>query len=142
MTTDPGHGITDAARLHHIQVRLAFLADRDHPARPGRLMSTDGTTATVAYVDDGTVETIDVVDGRRLDDVLGRDDLCLLDESPLVLVNTRDRVMGIATGPTAPPPRVEVHIVSRLENGSVVELISPSDTQPAWQLLAIAYSGS
>jgi hypothetical protein len=137
MTTDPDHGIADAGRLHHIQVRLAFLADRGHPARPGRLISTDGTTVTVAYIDDGTVETIYVVDGHRLDDVLRRHDLCLLDRSPLVLVNTRYRVLGIATGPAAPPPQVEVDIVSRIEDGSVVELISDSDTQPAWQLLAI-----
>ena len=124
-------------RLHHIQVKLAFMADPDHRARPGQLLGTKGATVTFSYIDDGTIDTITVVDAGRLGEVLGRDDLCRLDGSPLVLVNTHYRVMGIATGPPTPPPHVEVLIVSRLENGSVVELINDSDTQPAWQVLAM-----
>lgn len=112
------------------------MADRDHRARPGRLLGTNGATVTVSYIDDGTTDAITVVDADRLGEVLGRDDLCRLNGSPLVLVNSHYRVMGIATGPAAPPPQIKVLIVSRLENGSVVELINDSDTQPAWQLLA------
>ena len=123
-------------RLHHIQVKLAFMADPDHRPRPGRLLGTHDTTVTVGYIDDGTTETITVGDAGRLGEVLQRDDLCRLDGAPLVLVNTHYRVLGIATGPAAPPPQLEVRIASRLENGSAVELVNGSNTQPAWQLLA------
>lgn len=42
-------------RLHHIQVKLAFMADPDQRARPGRLLGTKGATMTVTCIDDGTL---------------------------------------------------------------------------------------
>jgi hypothetical protein len=56
---------------------------------------------------------------------------------PRLLVNTHYRVVGIATGPSEPSAELKKLIVSRLEDGGVVELVADSDVKPAWQLLAI-----
>ncbi len=44
-------------------------------------------------------------------------------------------VLAVATGPTSPPDRLIVQLVSRVEDGSVVELIG-GDDQPSWQVFA------
>ena len=123
-------------RLHHIQVKLAFLDDDEHRARPAQLVSAGQGTAQIRYLDDGTTGSVTVTDPARLDATLARTDLCRIDDKPLLLVNITYRVLGIATGPATPPARLQVAIVSRLENGEVVELIN-EDPQPAWQLLAL-----
>lgn len=132
-TTDPA----PVHRLHHIQVKRAFLDDAEHRARPAQLIATDQGAVQVRYLDDGTTGTVTVADPARLDAILARTDLCRVDDKPLLLVNTTYRVLGIATGPASPPPQLRVLIVSRLENGEVVELVN-EDPQPAWQLLALA----
>lgn len=125
------------AGLHHLQVKLAFLADLDHRARPALLVSSTGADLTVRYIDDETTETVTVTESARLAAIGARDDLCRIGGRPLLLVNTHYRVVGVATGPAAPPARLEVLVVSRLEDGAVVELVNGSETQPAWQLLAL-----
>ena len=124
-------------RLHHIQVKLAFLADREHRARPAALIRFDGAEVELEYLN-GEPATVTVTEPERLALVLGRDDLCRYRGFPLLLVNTHHRVIGVATGPAAPPSKLEVMIVCRLDDdGSVVELPSSDDTQPAWQTFAL-----
>lgn len=123
-------------RLGHQQVRAAFGADPDRPAVPGTIAGVDGDEVEVRHVD-GRVERVTVDDPDRLGDVLGRDDLCRLDGRPLVLTNVDLGVLGVATGPPTPPPRLEVLWVSSLEDGEVVELLSGGADQPAWQVLAL-----
>jgi hypothetical protein len=135
MTTQPNWNPTSTNRIHPTQVRLAFLEDAEH-ARPARLTGVDGDAVSVHYLDD-TTGSVTVADPERLADVLDRDDLCRLDGQPLLLVNTAYRVLAVATGPAAPPSRLAVLIVCRLEDGSVVELLSEADDQPAWQTFAL-----
>lgn len=136
MTDEPEIYTAPPGGLHHIQVKLAFLTDQEHRARPAALTAVDGDTVTISYLD-GAAETVVVNEPERLADVLARDDLCRIQGHPLLLVNTHYRVLGIATGLATPPSKLEVLIVSRLENGSVVELVNGDDTQPAWQTFAL-----
>jgi hypothetical protein len=137
MSDDPNPISVPPGGLHHLQVKLAFLADPDHRARPAALITSTGPDMAVRYIDDGTTETITVNQPDRLAAIVARDDLCRIGGLPLLLVNTHYRVLGVATGPVAPPPHLEVLVVSHLEHGAVVELVNGSDTQPAWQLLAL-----
>jgi len=124
------------AVLHHTQVQRAFSSDYPPAAKPAVLTEAKGRRLAVHYLD-GTDEAIHVSDGHRLAETLARPDLCQISGRPLLMVNTHYRVLGIATGPAAPPSRLVVLIVSRMENGSVVELLSGSEDQPSWQLFAL-----
>lgn len=135
---------TPAARptgVHHTQVRLAFLADQEHQAQPAVLLAVDGSAIEVQYLD-GTRGTLVVEDAARLATILDRDDLCRIQDHPLVLTNAHYGVLGLATGPAVPPSKLEVLVVSRLEDGCVVELLNSDDSQPAWQIIALADPGS
>jgi hypothetical protein len=142
MSNDPNPVSVPSGGLHHLQVKLAFLADPDHRARPAALITSTGANVLVRYLDDETTETIKVNQPDRLATIAARDDLCRIGGLPLLLVNTHYQVLGVATGPVAPPPQLGVLVVSRLEDGAVVELMAGSDTQPAWQLLALTEPSS
>ena len=120
---------------HPIQVSRAFLDDIDHRARPARLESVEGEVVVIRNLDDTTTQ-VTVTDPKRLAKVLARPDVCRLRDLPLLLVNEHYGLLGIATGPATPPSRLEVLIVSRLEDGRVVELIN-DDPQPSWQIFAL-----
>jgi hypothetical protein len=94
-----------------------------HPERPATLVAVNGDALDIRHLD-GTTGTTTVAAPDLLADVLAHDDLCRLHGQALLLVNTHYRVLGIATGPAAPPSRLEVMWASRLENGAVVELSS------------------
>jgi hypothetical protein len=54
------------------------------------------------------------------------------------MVNERYGVLAVATGPAAPPSKLAMLIVCDLDDeGSVVELPSPDDPQPSWQVFAL-----
>lgn len=134
MSEDPEH--FHAGRpLQHVQVKIAFLADEENPARPATLDSVDGDRVSLRWLD-GSTGGVTVTDAARLSAVLERDDLCRLRGEPLLLVSTVHHVLGLATGPPTPPARLEVLVVSVVEDGEVVELLSHGD-QPGWQLLAL-----
>ena len=133
----PGADASSPGLLHHIQVKRAFLDDQEHPARVALLGEVTGSALEIVYLDSGDSDVVEVANASRLAEILARDDLCRVRERPLLLVNTHYRVLGIATGPAGPPPQLEVLIVSRLEDGDVVELVTDSDVQPSWQLLAL-----
>jgi hypothetical protein len=107
-----------------------------HPERPATLVAVNGDALDIRHLD-GTTGTTTVAAPDLLADVLAHDDLCRLHGQALLLVNTHYRVLGIATGPAAPPSRLEVMWASRLENGAVVGLLSGNTEQPAWQTLSI-----
>ena len=50
-------------------------------------------------------------------------------------------MLAVATGPTAPPNRLVVTLVSRMEDGSVVELVGDDGDQPSWQVFAATSAG-
>lgn len=135
MTTRPNRITASSAAVHPTQVRRAFLDDAEH-ARPATLAGVDGSVVEVRYLD-GTTAALTVCDPARFAEVADRDDLCRLGGRPLLLVNTSYRVVAVATGPATPPSQLTVSIVCRLEHGSVVELVSESDDQPAWQTFAL-----
>ena len=112
MNTDPSRNPTSTDRVHPIQVRRAFLEDADD-ARPATLTGVDGGAVSIRYLDD-TTATVTVGEPERLAEVLDRDDLCRLRGQPLLLVNTAYRLLAVATGPAAAPPRLEMLIVCRL----------------------------
>jgi hypothetical protein len=116
------------------QARLAFGPDGSTPAQPATLTSVTDSRMEIRYLD-GTVGVVTAADRDRLVQILGRDDLCRLRGNPLLLVNTRYRLVGIATGPPTPPSSLVVTLVSRIEDGAAVELMSDDDSQPAWQLV-------
>ncbi len=136
MTRQPRRRPAPKRILHHTQVRLAFLADQVHKACPAVLTSVEGNIVSIHYLG-GETARLSVGDPERLAGVLAGHDLCRVQEHPLLLVNTHHGVLGVATGPSSPPSQLEVLIVSRLENGSVVELVAPDATQPSWQLFSI-----
>jgi len=76
-------------------------------------------------------------DPKRFAETLRRSDLCRLDGNPLVLFNEHSHILAFVTGPATPPARLTVNWVSRLEHGSVVELLGDGD-QPSWQVFAVA----
>jgi len=136
MSSRPEFLTTRSDQVHPIQVKLAFLTDNGQ-ARPARLTSVDGDLVELHQLD-GTTTSVRVHDAVRLAHVLGRDDLCRLRGLPLVMVNQQHRVLAVATGPATPPSKLAVLIVSRLgDDGGVVELLSSSDDQPAWQTFAL-----
>jgi hypothetical protein len=141
MTDNPKTRAARRSGVHHTQVRLAFLADQEHRARPAALVAVDGPTIEVQYLD-GTTGSLVVDDAARLATILDRDDLCRIQDHPLLLTNAHYGVLGLATGPAVPPSKLEVLVVSRLEDGCVVELLNGDDSQPAWQILALADPGS
>lgn len=121
--------------LHHTRIRAALGPEASPRARPATVTdaSVDGVV-TVRFLDD-TVDTVDVADTVRLTATLERPDLCRLRGEPLVLWSAQHGVLAVATGPTSPPDRLVVQLVSRVEDGSVVELIG-GDDQPSWQVFA------
>ncbi len=127
--------------LHHTQVRAALGPDASPRARPATVTdaSVDGVVA-VRFLDD-TVDTVDVADTIRLTATLERPDLCLLRGKPLVLWSAQHGVLAVATGPTAPPNRLVVTLVSRMEDGSVVELVGDDGDQPSWQVFVATSAG-
>ena len=136
MSPTPEFLTTRVDQVHPIQVRLAFQSD-NADARPALLHSVDGDRVELCALD-GTESTARVHQTDRLAEVLDRDDLCRLRGEPLVMVNTRYGVLAVATGPAAPPSKLAMLIVSRLDDeGGVVELLSSSDDQPSWQVFAL-----
>jgi hypothetical protein len=135
VSTQPEWFTTSADEVHHIQVKLAFLDDADD-ARPATLTGVAGHDVSVRYLD-GSTATVTVCHPERFAGVVERDDLCRLGGQPLLLVNTTYRVLAVATGPATPPSKLAVQIACRLENGSVAELLSGADDQPAWQTFAL-----
>lgn len=123
--------------LNHVRVKRAFSSDKENPARPAVLAASSGSSIDVTYLDDGRTEQLVVSDSERLTVILNRPDLCRLKGNPLLLVNSHHRVLGVATGPTEPPSRLQVTIVTRLEAGAAVELVTDRDGQPSWQLLTL-----
>lgn len=125
------------AVLHHEQVRRALGGDPEHPARPGVLATTEAGSASVRLIaDSGDAMTVAVTDPERFTETLDRSDLCRLNGDPLVLFNEHRCILAVATGPATAPARVTVNWVSRLEDGSVVELLGDGD-QPSWQIFAV-----
>ncbi len=136
MTDHPEYLTTRPDQVHHRQAKLAFLDDPDHPARPALLVSVDGDTVELRHLGGGA-GSVRVHHLDRLAEVLARPDLCRVQGHPLALVNEHHRVLAVATGPAGPPPRLAVLLVSRLEDGGVVELLAEDETQPAWQVFAL-----
>lgn len=135
MSQRPEFLTTRPDQVHPIQVKLAFLEDAGE-ARPALVSSFEGEVLQLRELD-GSASAVRVHGAARLAEVLGRDDLCRVQGLAFVLVNEQYRVVAVATGPATPPSPLSVLIVSRLEDGGVVELMSSSDDQPAWQVFAL-----
>lgn len=125
--------------LHHTQVRRALGPDARPRARLATITNAPGDGHVSVRFLDGTTTTVNVADAARLTATLDRADLCRLNGQPFILLSTHNGVLAVATGPAAPPDRLVVTLVSRLEDGAVVELVGDGD-QPAWQLFALADS--
>jgi hypothetical protein len=138
MADRPLHPNSPAPKVHHGQVKRAFSPDHDQAARPALLTEAKGCRLSLRYFD-GATETVSVDDLERLGETLSRADLCQVLGETLLLVNKHYRVLGIATGPSSPPARLEVFVVSRIEGGSVVELVSGDQEQPSWQVFALRH---
>jgi hypothetical protein len=128
---------TPAGELSHGQAQIAFSSDGDSPARPAILVETEGESVTVRYFDNST-DTFSVFKADRLAAVFARADLCRFREQPFLLVNRHHGALAVATGPATVPSPLEVLLVSRVENGAAVEFLSDDESQPCWQLFAIA----
>jgi hypothetical protein len=122
-------------RVHHSQARKAF--------RPGggsyaaRLVSAVDGDALVARLSDHVRVALVVARPDRLAAVLRRADVSLIETAPLVLVSEAYGVLGVATGPAAPPARLQVWSnISLLEDGEAVEIPAVDPQQPSLQLLA------
>lgn len=126
------------AVIHPTAVRRAFGEDAEHRASLVTFVHLDGNVAVLRGLD-GTEAAVTVADPDALRAAIERDDVCQLKGVPLVLVNERYRLLGVAVGPSAPPSRLEVLWgVSRIEDGSVVEIPSPDEaTQQAWLIFAL-----
>ena len=136
MTTPvPGAPSFAGRYVHHGQVSRGFT--RTAGAYPARLLAADTSSALVQRVSDRQLVTFAVARPDDLAATLERDDLTLLDGHPLVLVSPGYGVLGIATGPAAPPDRLSVVFVSRLEGGHAVEIPASGAEQPSWQLFAV-----
>lgn len=121
--------------LHHTQIRAALGPDASPRARPATVTDTAADGVVNVRFLDGDTSTLSVADTIRLTATLERPDLCRLRGEPLVLWSAQHGVLAVATGPTSPPDRLVVQLVSRVEDGSVVELIG-GDDQPSWQVFA------
>jgi len=135
MPARPESSATRHDQVHPTQVRRAFLTDNSK-ARPATISSVDGDLVELHELD-GTATSVQVHDATRLAEVLEREDLCRARDLPLVMVNTQHRVLAVATGPATPPAKLAVLIVSRLEDGGVVELLNSDEDQPSWQVFAL-----
>lgn len=125
--------------LHHTQVRLALGPDARPRARPATITDAPSDGPVSVRFLDGATTTVKVADAARLAATLERTDLCRLDGRPFVLLSTPHGVLAVATGLSEPPQRLVVTLVSRLEDGAVVELVGDGE-QPAWQLFAVTDS--
>lgn len=123
-------------QVHHRQAKLAFLDDPAHPASPALLVSLDGDTVELQHLG-GRPGSVRVHHPDRLAEVLTRADLCRVQGHPLLLVNEHHGVLAVATGPATPPSQLAVLLVSRLDDGGVVELVAADDSQPSWQTFAL-----
>ena len=123
------------AAVHHIQARRAFGAGSG--AYPGKLISALDGEALVDRLSDHATVALVVARPARLAAVLRRTDVVLIDTAPLVLVSEAYGVLGIATGPAAPPAQLRVWSnISLLEDGEAVEIPAVDQEQPSLQLLA------
>lgn len=136
MTKRPETLNAPACVFSHGQAQIAFSSDGDSPARPAILVETEGDSITVRYFDN-TTDTFSVFKADRLAAVFARADLCRFREQPFLLVNRHYGALGVATGPATVPSRLEVLLVSRVEDGAAVEFMSDDESQPGWQLFAI-----
>ena len=121
--------------LHHTRIRAALGPDASPRARPATVTDTAADRVVNVRFLDGDTSTLSVADTVRLAATLERPDLCRFRGEPLVLWSAQHGVLAVATGPTSPPDRLVVQLVSRVEDGSVVELIG-GDDQPSWQVFA------
>ena len=137
MTKRPQTPNAPAGELSHAKAQVAFISDGDSPARPAILVETEGDSITVRYFDNST-DTFSVFKADRLAAVFARADLCRFREQPFLLVNRHHGALAVATGPATVPSPLEVLLVSRVENGAAVEFLSDDESQPCWQLFAIA----
>ena len=136
MTKRPQTPNAPAGELSHAKAQVAFSSDGDSPARPAILVETEGDSITVRYFDNST-DTFSVFKADRLAGVFARKDLCRFREQPFLLVNRRYGALAVATGPATVPSRLEVLMVSLIEDGAALEFISDDELQPGWQLFAI-----
>lgn len=136
MTKRPQTLTAPAGELSHGQAQIAFSSEGDSPARPAILVETEGDSITVRYFDNST-DTFSVFKADRLAAVFARDDLCRFREQPFLLVNRHHAALGVATGPATVPSRLEVLLVSLIEDGAALEFMSDDESQPGWQLFAI-----
>lgn len=137
MTKRPETPDAPAGELSHGQAQVAFSSEGDSPALPAILVELDRESVTVRYFDNST-DTFSVFKADRLAAVFAREDLCRFREQPFLLVNRRYGALGVATGPATVPSRLEVLMVSLIEDGAALEFISDDESQPGWQLFAIA----
>jgi len=122
-------------RVHHTQARKAFRPGGGSYA--GRLVSALDADALVARLSDDVQVALVVARPQRLAAVLRRADVSLIETAPLVLVSEAYGVLGVATGPAAPPAQLRVWSnISLLEDGEAVEIPAVDPEQPSLQLLA------
>ena len=134
--TDTPTSTSPSARLHWIQVKLAFGNEGREPARPVTLVDVDGSTVRIRRRD-LTERAIEVVEPDRLAEVLASEDLCRLDGEPLLLVNTCYRVLGVATGPATAPRQLKTSLAFAFENDSVTGVFPAGEDQPSFVTLAL-----
>lgn len=121
--------------LHPIQVKRALDPAAEHPAWPATVTAVDGDTVSVRSLD-GRTASATVADPQRLAETFDRPDVCRLRGEPLALLNTHHGVLALATGPAEAPDQLVVLWVSRIEGGSVVELLG-DEGQTSWQIFAL-----
>ena len=126
-------------RLHWIQVKLAFGNEGREQARPATLLEVDGAHVDIHYLG-GPEETVEVVEPDRLAELLTRDDVCSLNDEPLLLVNTYYRVFGLATGPATAPAQLKASLAFAFENSSVTMTLPAGEDQPTLYTLALVSS--
>lgn len=136
-TPDSGEPTAAHPRIHVHPGKVSRAFGPGGGAYVARLVGTEGSTVSVARVPDGSVNAFTIARPDAFAATLGRDDLTLLDDAPLVLLNPAYGVLGVATGPPTPPPRLSVVTVSRLEGGHAVEIPASDAGQPSFQLFAI-----
>ena len=121
-------------QVHPIQVRRAFGGDPEHTPEFAELIAIGGTTVQLRTLHGGVVHHVIVFDRERLQALVEREDVCRLTQGlPITLLSSHYRVMAVAVGPASLPDHVEVNYgIARMEDGSVVEIPSDSNTQPSW----------
>lgn len=116
--------------IHPIEVRRAFGADPEHRPVAGQILAAHGGRAVVALITGARI--VVALDDPRDELALRRPDLTRSRGRELVLLNARYGLLGLAIGPESAPTHLEVrYTVSRLQNGSVVE-IPGEGCQPGW----------